>query len=102
MQRVILITSVDIADGADADFNQWYDEVHLPEVLACPGFASAARFECTNGQPRYLAIYELESEDALTTPELQRVRGWGELFPHVRNFHERIYRQIHSADAPSA
>jgi hypothetical protein len=101
MQRVVLITSVDVADRAVEEFNRWYDEVHLPEVLACPGFISAARFECTDGQPRFLAIYELESEGALATPEMQRVRGWGEMFPHVRNFHERIYRQIHTAEAPA-
>lgn len=102
MSQVLLITSVDIADGAEADFNRWYNEVHLPEVLACPGFARSTRYECTDGQPRYLAIYELDSEDALTTAEMQRVRGWGDMFPHVRNFHERIYRQIHTAEAPQA
>ena len=102
MPRVVLITSVDIADSAEAAFNRWYNEVHLPEVLACPGFASATRYECTDGQPRYLAIYELESEDALATPEMQHVRGWGEMFPHVRNFHERIYREIHTAEASAA
>lgn len=102
MQRAVLITSVDVAAGAEDEFNRWYNDVHLPEVLACPGFASATRYECTDGQPRYLAIYELESEEALTTPEMQRVRGWGEMFPHVRNFHERIYRQFLTAEAPSA
>ena len=99
-ERCILVTSVDIADGAEEEFNRWYNETHLPEILACPGFESAERFECTAGQPRYLAIYELESEAALTTPEMRRVRGWGDMFPHVRNFHERIYRSIHSAAAP--
>ena len=38
---------------------------------------------------------------ALREYEMQRVRGWGDMFPHVRNFHERIYREIHSAEAPS-
>jgi Carbon-nitrogen hydrolase len=67
---------------------------HLPQVLACPGFVSGTRYECTAGEPCYLAIYELETENALTTPEMQRVRGWGEMFPFVRNFHERVYRKI--------
>jgi hypothetical protein len=91
---VILVTSVDIAAGAEGEFNDWYNRTHLPEVMACPGFRSAARYECTAGEPRYLAIYEIESEEALHTPEMQRVRGWGQMFPHVRNFHERIYRRI--------
>lgn len=100
-ERCILVTSVDIADGAEEEFSRWYNETHLPEILACPGFKSAERFECTAGQPRYLAIYELESEAALTTPEMRRVRGWGDMFPHVRNFHERVYKSIHSATVPN-
>ena len=97
--RTILVTSVDIKPEAADEFNRWYNEKHLPEILACPGFVSSTRFECAAGEPRYLAIYELEGEEALTTPEMQRVRGWGDQFPNVRNFHERIYRQIHEAAA---
>jgi hypothetical protein len=93
--RVILLTSVDVVPQGEAEFNRWYNEKHLPEVLACPGFVSAARYECTQGEPRYIAVYELESEDALRTPEMQSVRGWGDMFPFVRNFHERIYTLVH-------
>jgi hypothetical protein len=94
----LLAVWMDMPAEKEEDFNRWYNEEHLPEVLACPGFISAVRYECTAGQPRFLAIYELDSEAALTTPEMQRVRGWGEMFAHVRNFHERIYRLIHSAE----
>lgn len=95
--EIILLTTVDISPGKEEEFNRWYNEKHLPEVLGCPGFLSAARYECTAGEPRYLAMYELENENALKTPEMHRVRGWGDMFPHVRNFHERIYRRIHQA-----
>ena len=97
VQETILVTSVDIAEGSEEEFNRWYNEVHLPEVLACPGFISATRYECTQGQPRYIAMYALEDESALSTLEMKAVRGWGDQFPNVRNFHERIYKQIHSA-----
>jgi hypothetical protein len=100
VSRTILLTSVDISPGAEDEFNRWYNEKHLPEILACPGFLSATRFECAQGEPRYIAVYELEDEGALKTPEMQRIRGWGDMFPHVRNFHERIYNEIHSARAP--
>ena len=93
--RVILVTTVDIAPEGEGPFNRWYNETHLPEVMACPGFLSAARYECVQGEPRYIAIYELDSEGALQTPEMKRVRGWGEMFPFVRNFHERIYRRFY-------
>jgi len=100
--RTILVTSVDIAPGAEEEFNRWYDERHLPEILACPGFRSAQRFECRGGEPRYLAIYELDGPEALTTPEMRAVRGWGDQFPNVRNFHERVYTRIHEAESPDA
>jgi hypothetical protein len=92
---VILVTTVDVAPGVEDEFNGWYNEKHLPEVMACPGFRSAARYEAVAGEPRFIAIYELESEDALRTPEMSRVRGWGDMFPYVRNFHERVYRRTH-------
>ncbi len=32
-------------DGMEDEFNEWYDNVHLPEVLATPGLKSAQRFK---------------------------------------------------------
>ena len=100
--EVILVVSVDVSEGTEEIFNKWYNEVHLPEVLACPGYINGARYESTEGEPQFLAIYELESEDALTTPEMLRVRGWGDMFPHVKNFHGRVYRKIHEATGSAA
>ncbi|MFQ5895583.1 MAG: DUF4286 family protein [Nitrospinota bacterium] len=91
----ILVTTVDIDPAAEERFNRWYNEKHLPEVMGCPGFKSARRFRAAYGEPKYIAIYELDSEEALRTPEMQAVRGWGEMFPFVRNFHERIYHKFH-------
>ena len=91
--ETVLVTTVDIDPAAEEAFNRWYNEKHLPEILACPGFISAARYECVAGQPRYLAIYQLENEQALNTREMKKVRGWGEMFPYVKNFHERVYRK---------
>jgi hypothetical protein len=55
----------------DAEFNRWYDEIHLPEVVAVPGFVGARRFRIEGTKPeegglpawRYVAIYEMECED---------------------------------------
>ena len=92
--EVILVTTVDIVPGSEEAFHRWYNETHLPEIMACPGFISAKRYECVQGEPRFMAVYRLESPSALATPEMQAVRGWGDMFPVVRNFHERIYRRI--------
>jgi hypothetical protein len=43
------------------EFNRWYDEVHLPQVLALDGFVSARRFAPTDDGP-YVIVYELEGD----------------------------------------
>jgi hypothetical protein len=78
MDRWILIvrsncaTSVEGYDFAPDDkFNDWYDNVHVPDVLKIPGFISGRRFISpdisTLDSGRYLALYEIETDDIRTT-----------------------------------
>jgi hypothetical protein len=70
----LLLVMLDIDPAVDEDeFNRWYFEEHIAERLACPGFISARRFIAVHGQPRYLALYEIDSPDALTTSEYQNL-----------------------------
>ncbi len=69
--RALLLVMMESDPAHDADFNAWYDTEHIPERLGCPGFISARRFDAVEGEPRYLCLYELESLDALETPEYQ-------------------------------
>ena len=87
----VLTVRVDVDREAKDAFNDWYNFTHLPETLDCPGFLSAARYECTDGEPQFLAMYELDRADALTTPEMKRVYGFGPMARHVRSEHGRIY-----------
>src|SRR5258707_527159 len=78
------------ADGkVEADWTHGYDEVHLPDALACPGWLSGRRYltsgeiaESDRGQSRrtkarlYTTVYELESPAAVTTKEFAAMRGW--------------------------
>ena len=63
--------------GREADFERWYDQVHLPEVLAIPGFVGARRFRLSEHQvfpaDRHasLALYEIDDADVPGT--LQRL-----------------------------
>jgi hypothetical protein len=63
-----MIVFANAAGGRDDDFNRWYDEVHLPDVLGVPGFVSAQRFELTGPQMfpkqrhRYVMLYEIEGD----------------------------------------
>lgn len=50
--------------GQDAEYNRWYDQQHIPDVLAVPGFLSARRFVSNvDGARQYLALYEMESDE---------------------------------------
>jgi hypothetical protein len=57
----------------EEEFNAWYDEEHLPERLAIPGFRSARRWVAGR---TYLATYELDSAEVLSSsPYLSRYRN---------------------------
>jgi hypothetical protein len=46
-----------------AEYNTWYDEVHLRDVVALDGFVSARRLApVTDGEP-FVALYEIECDD---------------------------------------
>ena len=64
------------APGAEAEFNAWYDEEHIPRLSAVPGCVSARRFRImsavSDGQQKYLALYHL------TSPEVCSSKAWQE------------------------
>ena len=100
MWNLIHVATVDVQRGYGETFDRWYNEVHLPELLECPGWLTAKRFECTDGQPRFLAIYELEDEKvAFGSEQYAEAFGWDEFATRIRNSHGRNYRLIHHAEA---
>jgi hypothetical protein len=58
----------------EKEFNHWYDDEHVPERMALPGFLSARRYVSLNGSPKYIAIYELEDIGALSSDAYLKVR----------------------------
>jgi hypothetical protein len=66
----LLVVMMDSDPAHDDDFNRWYNEEHVPERLSCPGFLGARRFVAQAGtEPRFLALYQLESPKAVETNE---------------------------------
>jgi len=54
--------------GRDEEYNDWYNNQHLADVVAVPGFRSAQRFKLKDAmgaehRNKYLAIYEIDSDD---------------------------------------
>ncbi len=90
---------VNIVPEKEKEFNQWYNHVHVPEILAVRGFITGRRFQRVSGDGiKYMALYELESLDALRSEAYKQARGWGEFEPYILNQSWNVYRQIYPED----
>jgi hypothetical protein len=69
--RGLLLTMTEPPPAMEEEFNAWYDDEHMHERLSIPGFRSARRWvaDTKPGEGKYLATYELDSLDVLTSPE---------------------------------
>ena len=85
----VLIVLTNASEGHEAEFNDWYDNVHLDEVLALPGFVSARRFKLSDEQlpedqmapsrQRFLAIYDLDTTPGQAFATLQEETSTGRM-----------------------
>ena len=85
--KYLFFASMDVAPEKEALFNEVYDEEHVPMLLKVPGVISVTRLETqpltmsmagerrtivAEGEPKYTAIYEIES------PEVMVSDAWAE------------------------
>ncbi len=68
MGKYRLVVLTEPVAGREKEYNDWYNNQHLADVVAVPGFGGAQRFrlkELCGGEfkQRYLAIYEIEAND---------------------------------------
>jgi hypothetical protein len=102
--RYLFTAAMDVDPAKEALFNDVYDHEHIPLLLKVPGVISAARFRLepltmiigaerktivVDGEPRYSALYELESPDVLVSDAWARAvdqgRWPGQVRPHTKN-----------------
>jgi hypothetical protein len=69
----LLMVWADVPADKEAEFNRWYNDEHLAERLAVPGFLDGARYEAVKGGPKHLAVYELEGTAVLDSPAYKKV-----------------------------
>ena len=69
MNRGLLLTMTEPPAAMEEEFNAWYDDEHMAERLAIPGFRSARRWvaDVAPGEGKYLATYELDSIAVLSS-----------------------------------
>lgn len=68
MPGFLWIVQANAMDGRDGDFNAWYTDRHMHDVLQTPGVQAVQRFELVENRGRaeathrYIAVYEVEAE----------------------------------------
>lgn len=86
MAVFVSLAMTNAAEGQEDEYNAWYNNQHVPDVLAIPGIKSVRRFRLSDksrGEVPYqfLAVYEVEVDD-ITEVQNEIVRRAGtELMP---------------------
>lgn len=68
MAEYLFVVFTNPVDGREDDYNAWYTNQHLGDVLKVPGLVSAQRFKFagspTGAEPphRYMALYKVEAD----------------------------------------
>ncbi|MDE2581791.1 MAG: hypothetical protein KGL52_09165 [Rhodospirillales bacterium] len=107
--RYVFIVSMDVSPEKEALFNEVYDQEHVPSLLKVPGVRAVTRLrteparfvlggaakELTGaGAPRYVAIYEIDSPDVLTSAAWAAASETGrwpaEVRPYTSNRHHIV------------
>lgn len=76
-KALLLVRTGPKSPEAEDEYNAWYDDVHIPQILAAvPAITGAQRFRLLSAHGRtaepapYLAVYEIDSDDPQTTIHL--------------------------------
>lgn len=74
MAKYQMLVLTNPIEGRDEEFNRWYDNVHLKDVIAVPGVTGASRFKSVlPGEWKYAAIYRLDCADPQSV--MQEITG---------------------------
>ena len=93
--RYVYLLRAEFSDREREDeWNRWYDEKHLPELLSVPGIVSATRYRQHGAEGRYLAAYEIEGPDVFQEPRYTEVTGWGEWAPYIAEWRRAVYELV--------
>jgi hypothetical protein len=75
----LLIAFSSPAEGRDAEYHSWYDDVHLPEFTALPGVTSGRRYTVSTpgggdaaAKPAFAAVYELSEEPSAVLAAMRK------------------------------
>jgi hypothetical protein len=72
MEKWVLIIESNCKDETrDHEFNDWYDNIHIPDILqGSTGFKGATRYSITKkteGKGKYIVVYEIMTNNIVET-----------------------------------
>ena len=95
----VLLELTDVEAEKEAVFNEVYERDRLPAFVRVPGIRNAVRFKASGpGHPGYLALYEIEGPEVLSSEAFagaDRAGRWStEVLPWTHNRHLVVYDRI--------
>jgi hypothetical protein len=74
MSAYVLMAFTNALAGKEDEYNHWFEDVHIPEILAVDGFRSVQRMQLSALQRtagphpyKYAALYSIETHDLAAT-----------------------------------
>ena len=96
-KHVLVIVRIDVVPEKEEEFNRWYDEEHIPNLLGVPGVLWAKRGINTGEGPKYIAVYEHEHIGIQQTDAFKKAvqTEWSKrLHPHFLNVERDVYELL--------
>jgi len=83
-----MMITIEIAPGDEAEFNDIYDNDHIPNILKLKGVTEVIRFKDATPNDKgflvYSALYFLTQADLHLTPEWKQLSDLGRWAPVIR------------------
>ena len=102
MATVLFMVKIRLPKEIEVEFNKFYEEVHVPDVLAFPGAVSFRRYRAILGEDHFQLLSAIEFKDEAA---LQRFLDsdyrkqisdkidtrWGALLDRQRSAYEQVW-----------
>ena len=96
--ELINVISTEVLPNRAQEFSAWYSEVHVPEILTCPGWVCGRRFVKQGPGNAFLAVYQVSDVTTPFASELyEQAVGWDGFETVMVGFHGfRLYERVKS------
>jgi len=111
--KYLMIASMDVDPEHEAVFNEVYDTEHVPSLRTVPGVGRVSRYKredltiniggearkvSTPNEPTYVAVFEVDSPEVLTSAAwaaaVEKGRWPTEVRPYTKNRRHILLRQM--------